>query len=139
MASFNKCNPFVEDVMEGVHDLGSDTLKIMLSNTALNATFADTSDVTEITAENGYSAGGSTVTITASAQSGGTYKLEGNDLVFTASGGTVGPFQYAVLYNDSAASDQLIGWWDYGSAVTLQDTETFTVDFTEANGILQLA
>lgn len=131
MASFNKFNVFVENCTEGVHDLGSDTLKIMLTNTAPVATNTIKANLTEITAENGYTAGGTTVTITSSSQTSGTYSLVGNDVVFTASGGSFGPLRYAVLYNDTPTSpaDPLIGWWDYASSVTPADTETFTVDF----------
>jgi len=73
------------------------------------------------------------VTITSSAQSGGTYKLIGSDVVTTAAGGSIGPFRYIVLYNDTAASDDLIGYWDYGSAITLADTEAFTLDLALIN------
>lgn len=138
MASFNKFNPFVEALAEKVHNLGSDTLKIMLSNTAPAATNAVKADITEISAGNGYSAGGETVTITASSQTSGTYKLVGNDVVFTATG-AVGPLRYAVLYNSTPASGNLIGWWDYGSSVTLASGDSFTVDFDATNGILQLS
>jgi hypothetical protein len=138
VASYNKFRSFVEAVMEKTHNLGSDTLKILLTNSAPVNTNTVKADLTEIGAGNGYSAGGTAVTITSSAQSAGTYKLVGNDVVFTASGGTIGPFRYAVLYNDTAASDELIGWWDYGSSITLQDGETFTVDLDGTNGILQL-
>ena len=130
MAAYNKFNSFVEAVDEKVHDLGSDTLKIMLVNSpAPVATNSVKNNLTEISAGNGYSAGGSAVTITSSAQSSGTYSLVATDLVFTASGGSIGPFRYAVLYNDTAANDELIAWWDYGSNVTLLTGETFTVDF----------
>lgn len=129
MASFNKINSFVENVAEKVHNLGSDTLKIMLTNSAPVATNTVKANLTDISAGNGYTAGGSAVTITGSSQTTGTYSLVGTDLVFTASGGTIGPFRYAALYNDTAANDELIGWWDYGSSVTLADGETFTVDF----------
>lgn len=131
MASYNKFQATVEHLYEGVHNLGSDTLKVMLTNTAPVATNSVKADLTEISAGNGYTAGGTAVTITSSAQSSGTYSLVGNDVVFTASGGTIGPFRYAVLYNDTPTSpaDPLIGWWDYGSSITLNDTETFTVDF----------
>lgn len=131
MATFNKYNAFVENVAEKVHDLGADTLKVALSNTAQVATNSVLTDITEIAAGNGYTAGGETVTITGSSQTGGTYSLVGNDVVFTASGGAMASFQYAVFYNDTPTSpiDPLIGWWDYGSTVTLNDTETFTVDF----------
>lgn len=139
MASFNKFNAFVEDVAEKVHNLGSDTLKVMLTNTAPSASNAVKADITEISAGNGYSAGGTSVTVTASSQTSGTYKLVGNDVVFTASGGSVGPFRYVVLYNSTPASGNLIGWYDYGSSITLNSGETFTVDFDATNGILQLA
>jgi hypothetical protein len=141
VASFNKHNQFVEDVAEKVHNLGSDTLKILLTNTAPTASNAVKGDLTEISAGNGYSAGGTAVTITSSAQSSGTYKLVGSDVVFTASGGSIGPFRYADIYNDTPTSpaDPLIGWWDYGSSITLATGETFTVDLDATNGILQIA
>lgn len=119
-------------------NLGSDTLKIMLTNSAPVNTNTVKADLTDISSGNGYSAGGSAVTITSSAQSAGTYKLVGTDLVFTASGGTIGPFRYVVLYDSTSASSSLIAWWDYGSSITLADGETFTVDFDGTNGILQI-
>lgn len=139
MASFTKFNSFVEAVAEKVHNLGSDTLKIMLTNSAPSASNTQKSDLTDISAGNGYTAGGTAVTITTSAQTSGTYKLVGNDVVFTASGGSIGPFRYAVLYNDTATNKELIGYWDYGSSITLASGETFTVDLDGTNGILQLA
>lgn len=134
MATFQKFNATVEHLMEKVHNLGADTLKVMLTNTAPTAANSVKADLTEIAAGNGYTAGGSTVTITASAQSSGTYSLVGNDVVFTASGGAIGPFRYAVFYNDTPTSpaDPLLGFWDYGSSITLQDGETLTVDFPAA-------
>lgn len=138
MAAFNKFNSFVEAAMEKAHNLGSDVLKILLTNVAPVATNTVKANLTEIGAGNGYTAGGTAVTISSSAQVSGTYKLVGADVVFTASGGTIGPFRYAVLYNETAAADELIGWWDYGSAITLANGETFTVDFDPTNGILQV-
>lgn len=141
MASFNKFNQFVGDVGAKVHNLNADTLKILLTNTAPAATNAVKADLTEISAGNGYTAGGTAVGSSAYSQTSGTGKLTGNDVVFTASGGSIGPFRYAVLYNDTPTSpaDPLIGWWDYGSAVTLQNGETFTVDLDQTNGILTIA
>lgn len=138
MASFNKFQPFVADLANKVHNLGSDALKIMLTNSAPSAANGVKSDITEISAGNGYSAGGAAVTVTASSQSGGTYKLVGNDVVFTASGGAIGPFRYAVIYNSTPGTGPLIGWWDAGQT-TLADGQTFTVDLDQVNGILQLA
>ena len=139
MASFNKFNAFVADVANKVHNLGADTLKIMLTNTAPAATNAIKTDITEIAAGNGYSAGGTAVTITASSQSSGTYKLVGNNVTFTAAGGTIGPFRYCVLYNATAASGNLIGWYDYGTALSVTSGNSFQVQFDAVNGVLQLA
>lgn len=138
MASFNKFNSFVEAVAEKVHNLGSDTLKVALTNSAPVASNTQLSNITQIANGNGYTTGGTQATITTSAQTSGTYKLVLADVVFTASG-SMGPFQYAVLYNDTATNDELIGWWDYGSAVTLASGETFTVDFDATAGVLTLA
>lgn len=142
MAAFVKFQSLTEALAEKVHNLGSDTLRVMWTNSAPNAaTAAVKADLTEISAGNGYTAGGTAVTITSSAQSGGTYKLIGNDVVFTASGGSFAAARYAVLYNDTPTSpaDPLIGYWDYGSSFTLLDGESITVDFDATNGILQLA
>ena len=141
MATFSKFNAFVENLAEKVHNLGSDTLKVCLTNTAPTSSNSVFADLTEISAGNGYSAGGTAATISSSSQSSGTYKLVLADVVFTASGGTIGPFRYAVLYNDTPTSpaDPLIGYWDYGTSVTLADGETFTVDFDASSGVLTLA
>lgn len=143
MATFTKYQDFVEQLGKAVHDLdGTHTLKVALTNTAPNvATHAVLADITEIAAGNGYTAGGTATTPTWS-ESAGTAKLVCTDVVFTASGGTIGPFRYAVLYNDTPTTplaDPLIGYADYGSAVTLNDTETFTVDFDATNGVFTLA
>lgn len=137
-AAFNKFNSFVEAVAEKVHNLGSDTLKVMLTNVAPVAANAVKADITEISAGNGYTAGGLTVAQSGSVQSGGTYMLTIADTTLTASG-AIGPFRYAVLYNDTATNKELIGWYDYGSAVTMASPETFLVDFDGTNGVLTLA
>jgi hypothetical protein len=107
----------------------ADTLKVALTNTAPNvATDTVLANITEITAHNGYSAGGASAANVGTA-SGGTLTVVGTDIVFTASGGTIGPLQYAVLYDSTASGGPLIAYWDYGSSITLQDGDTFTVDF----------
>lgn len=139
MVAFNKHNQFIEDVYEKVHNLGADTLKVLLTNTAPTAANAVKADLTEISAGNGYTAGGTQATTTTSAQSSGTYKLVLADVTWTASGGTIGPFRYADLYNDTPSSpaDPLIGWWDYTSSITLNATETFTWDADPTTGVIQ--
>lgn len=139
MATFNKFQPFVENLAEKVFNLGSDTLKVMLTNSAPVNTNGTKSQLTEIPAGNGYTAGGTAATISSSAQSSGTYKLVLADVVFTALGGSIGPFRYAVLYDDTAANDELIGYWDYGSSITLATGETLTWDADPTNGILTIA
>ena len=113
----------------------------MLTNTVPTATQATRSELTEIASGNGYTLGGTQATISSSVQTTGTYKLVLADVVFTASGGTIGAFRYTDLYNDTPTSpaDPLIAWWDYGSSITLQDTETFTVDFSASNGVMTLS
>lgn len=139
MATFNKFNSFVEAVAEKKHDLGADTLKVMLTLTAPVATNTVKANLTEIAAGNGYTAGGNTATQTTSAQTSGTYKLVLADpATWTASGGAIANFRYAVLYNDTATNKELIGWWDYGSTVTVNTGETFTVDFDPTNGVLTI-
>lgn len=131
MAAFNKFQDFVEQLGKGVHQLhaAGHTLKVYLSNATPDAAAdAVKADLAEISAGNGYTAGGED-TQNDYTESGGTGTLVGTDIVWTASLGTIGPFRYAVLYNDTAASDPLVAWWDYGSEITLQDGETFTVDF----------
>lgn len=135
MPAFNKFNTFVQDVGQKVHNLNADALKIMLTNTAPVAGNAVKADITEIAAANGYSAGGNAVAANGYSQSGGTAKLTGNAVTFTAAGGSFGPFRYAVLYNSTPGAGPLIGWWDYGSSISLNDTEAFKVgkDATGAN------
>lgn len=140
MAGFSKFNTFVGDIGLKVHNLNADVLKILLSNTAPLATNAVLTDITEITAGNGYGAGGVTVPTPSYSQTSGTGKLNSaSDPSVTASGGAVGPFRYAVLYNSTAAGGPLIGYWDRGASFTLQNGETFTFDLDQVNGILTIA
>lgn len=131
MAAATKFQDFSEQLIRGVHDWDAHTFKVMLTNTAPVATNTVKADLTEISAGNGYTAGGSATTITVS-ETGGTTTVSGTEVVFTATG-AVGPFRYAVLLNDTAASKNLVQFWDYGSAVTLAAGETFTVRFNNAS------
>ena len=144
MASFNKFNQFVADLATGVHQLQTGTkhvLKVALSNTAPSSANAVLADITQVANGNGYTTGGVSVGTITGAQTSGTFKLTGGtDPVWTASGAGF-TARYAVLYNDTPTSPAkpLIGWWDYGSSVTLAAGETFTVDLDQTNGILTLA
>ena len=140
MATYNKFDFFLEDLAEKVYDLGADQLVVALT-AAANAPIATNdvlADLTEISYTNCPSRN---ITTSTSAQTSGTYKLVLADLVLTASGGTVGPLRYVVIYSDTPTvpSDPLIAWYDYGSEITLADGETFTNDFDGNNGFLQIA
>jgi hypothetical protein len=141
MATFNKFNQFVEDLAKKVHNLNSDTLRVALSNTAPVATNAVLADITEIAVGNGYSTGGATAAFVSGAQSSGTYKLVLADTTFTASGGSIATFRYVILYNSTPTSPlkPLIGWYDYGTSLTITSGNSFTVDFDGTNGVLTLA
>lgn len=134
MAAYNKFQDFADQVARGVHNFGTHTFKVALTNSAPVATNTVLADITQIAGANGYTTGGTATTITAS-EAAGTMTIQGTSVVFTASGGTMGTFRYYVLYNDTATSpaDALIAWWDHGSAVSLADTETFTITFGGAS------
>lgn len=130
MAAFTKFNAFVEDMPEGVHNLATGTLTLFLC-AAANAPVATNSILANLTQISYTNLSARTLTVSSSAQAAGTYSLVVSDKVLTASGGTVGPFRYVGVYNDTPTSpaDPLINWYDYGSDITLADGETFTVDF----------
>ena len=131
MATFNKFNSFITAVATGTHaaflNADTDVVKVYLSNAAPSASLdLLKADIAEITNQNGYTA---PVDVqNAATQTGGTITVTSTDVTITATG-AVGPFQYAVLYNDTAVNDPLIGWYDYGSPVTMANGETFLIDF----------
>ena len=139
MPAFNKINSFVEDVAEKVHNLGADQLVIALT-AAANAPVASNTVLANLTQVSYTNLSTRNITTSSSAQTSGTYKLVCADLVLTASG-AVATFRYVVIYNDTPTSpaDPLVGWYDYGSDVTLANGETFTIDFDGTNGVLQIA
>lgn len=139
MATYVKFNAFTEKQLISGIDWDADTFKVALTNTAPTAATDDFfNDITEISAGNGYTAGGTATTITVSTSSG-TAKVVGSDVVFTATG-AVGPFRYVILYKSTGtgSTSPLVSYWDYGSSISLANGETFTVDFSAANGIFQL-
>lgn len=148
MATYNKANIFVEDLNNGVHNMSSHTLRLGLTLTSPNAADTDvntslspdriisTSNADEIAAGNGYTEGGEALTITTNSQSGGTYTLAANQIVWTCVTAAMAAFRYVYLYNASggaAATRPFISWWDYTASLTLQVGETFTGKFNNAN------
>ena len=137
MASFQKFDSFVEALTEKVHNLGSDTLTLALC-AAANAPVAGNSVLADLTQISYTNLSSRTLTVSSSAQTSGTYKLVVADTTLSASGGAVAAFRYVVIYNDTATSKELIGFYDYGSDLTLADGESLTVDFDGTNGVLSL-
>ena len=138
MAAFNKYQNGVEALVEGIN-AGSNVWKIALSNrTPVVATDVTLANAVEISATNGYTAGGNTAATVSSSQTGGTYKLVlSSPATWTATGGSIGPFEYAILYD--SATDNLIGYWDYGSPVTLSVGESFSVVLDGTSGVFTVA
>ena len=143
MASFIKFNNFVLDVASGYHQMQTGTaqvFKVYLTNTAPVATNTVYGTPADLSTANGYTAGGVSVGTITGSQTSGTFKfIGGTDPSWTASGGSIGPFEWAVLYNSSGSGQHLIGAWDYGTAITLTNGNTFTVDIDQVNGILTIA
>lgn len=135
MATFTKINSFVENLAEKKIDLSGAGLTVALTNTPHTATWDELADLTQISYTNLSSR---VLTVSSSAQTSGTYKLVLADLVLTASG-AVGPFQYIYIYDDNSTGDKLIAYYDYGSAVTLANGDTFTLNFDGTNGVLTIA
>lgn len=140
MATVTKFQDFTEQLIRGIHDWDAHTFKICLTNTAPVATNTVLTDITQIAAGGGYTSGGNATTITLS-ETGGTTTVQGTEVVFTSTS-AIATFRYFVLYNDTAASKNLIQFWDHGSAVTLAALgDAFTVRFnnTTPGTILTLA
>lgn len=135
MATFTKINSFVENLAEKKIDLSGAGLTVALTNTPHTATWDELADLTQISYTNLSSR---VLTVSSSAQTSGTYKLVLADLVLTASG-AVGPFRYIYIYDDNSTGDKLIAYYDYGSAVTLANGDTFTLNFDGTNGVLTIA
>jgi hypothetical protein len=144
VATYHKFNQFVEDAVSGVHQLktgSTHTYKVMLTNTAPVATNSIKSDITEIAGGNGYTAGGTSIGTVTGGQVSGVFSFFGSaDPSWTASGGSIATFQYAVVYNDTQTSPvkPLLGWADYGSPLTVTTGQTFLVDLNQITGILTI-
>lgn len=137
MATLTLFQSFSEAKHLKVHNLSTDTFKMYLTNTAPDAAAdAVKADLpTELSAGNGYSAGGPSITVSSAAHTSGVFKWVLADLTITASGGSVGPFRYGCIYNDTATNDELVGYLDNGSSVTLSNGQTYTFDFNATSGV----
>ena len=145
MATFNKVNDFVQNAVHNM-DLESDQIVIALSNTAPSSEGSNPASdgngvLANVTQVAYTSLSSRNITTTTSTQTGGTYKLVLSDIPLTSSGGATGPFRYVYIFDDTSAApaDPLIGYYDYGSSLTLNDGDSLTVDFSAANGVIQIA
>lgn len=147
MATFVLFDDFGDDLGREIHNFGApDSLILMLSNTApVQTTGSVYTDITQIATGNGYTqfSGANvdhelaSVTWAETSAGSGVWRLNSADEVFTASGGSIATFRYIVMVNNSAPSNEVIGYLDYGSAVDVTNGNTFTVD-VGANGWLEL-
>jgi hypothetical protein len=139
MVAMSKFNSFVERLAEAEINFASHTFKMALTNSAPAAGNSNLADITQIANGNGYTTGGATLVLSTSAQVSGVYRAIFNDLspAWTATG-TMGPFRYLVLYDDSHASDALVGWFDHGSALTLNSGDTLALNFDNTNGLISI-
>lgn len=124
MPIWTKFNVLAADMPNGVHKMGADSLKVALTNTAPTPADDTLSDIAQIGSAGGYAP--ATVTVSSSAQSGGTYSLQVAAITWTATGADFEPFRYLVLYNDTTADDRLIAYIDYGTSYTLPSGQPFT-------------
>ena len=144
MATFVLINDWLANMVENA-DLESDQFVVALSNTAPGAESSPPTgdgdgvlaNVTEVSYTD---CSTRNITTTSSGQAAGTYSLILVDLVLTSTG-TVGPFRYVYIYDDTVAApaDPLVCYYDYGSSITLANGETLTIDFDAANGLFQLS
>lgn len=136
MPAYNKFNDFSEQLSRSVHNWGTHVFKIALTNTAplASQTTWNLTDHPAPVAANGYTAGGPTVPISIS-ETGGVTTIQGSQVVITATTGGIGPYRYAVLYNDSATSPlkAVVSWFDKGASESLAVSEALTLLFGGAN------
>jgi len=127
-SNFTYFQAFTEAVAEKKHNLGADTLKVALCAAANAPSASGDAVLADLTAVSLTYLLDAALSVSSSSQSGGTYQAVISDKTLEASGGSVGPFRYVVVYNDTATNKDLIGYWDYGSDITMADGETLLVD-----------
>lgn len=139
MAAFNKFNLFTQDLCEGVYNFktAGQTYAVMLTNTvpvATNHLYGDVS-AGELTTTGGYTVGGITSAMSDST-TGGVEKVLATNVTWTGSGGGMGPFRYIIIYNQTPTTPlkPLVAWYDFGSSISLNAGDTFTVAFDASNG-----
>ena len=129
VATYTKCTAAIEPLLEAIN-VGSDSWKVALSNASAVAKTSFVAGTDDLATLNGYTAGGNAATVASASQTAGTYTFTlNNPAVWTATG-AVGPFQYAILWDTTTSTP--IAQWDYGSSISLANTDTFTFTFSGA-------
>lgn len=133
-ATYNKFDDFSQQLVRGTHHFTAHVFKVALTNTAPSVTdvsWLPNSSAPPPAAAHGYPAGGNVTTVTET-NAAGTTSVQGTQVDFIAAGGQIGPFRYAIVYNDSVSSPEkpIVAWFDYGSSITINNTEKFTVIFS---------
>lgn len=139
MAAYTKCTAGIEPLLEAINSQ-TDTWKIALTNASPVAKTSFVAGTDDLATGGGYTAGGNAATVASASQTAGTYKLVLNSpATWTASGGDIGPFRYAVLWDTTQSAP--VGFWDYGSSITLlgANGDTFTVTLDGTNGVFTVA
>lgn len=139
MATYNKFYVFVEDCLKGVHDFDNHAFNLVLTNSPPDAATDEVlSDIAEIDEDGGYAYGGYALDNLVLSRTDGTAKVVSDDETITAVGEAMAPFRYIVIRNATASGGPLVAWYDYGTSLTLEEGESLTVDFNQANGIFTL-
>jgi hypothetical protein len=139
MAEFNQFDVFVRDLAMAKHNLSTHAFKTRLTNAAPSATMDKIACITTIATGNGYSTD-IALAIATAALSGSTFELAFTDTTVEAStAGAIASWRYAVLYNSNDSTGHLIGWWDYGTAITLAAEEKVVLDFDSTNNTIKIS
>ncbi len=151
MATYTKANDFVQNLCEEI-DVDNDAWLFDLTLTAPTAGTDVTADgngikanitpisytnyTDDLTVDRTLTAGSIT-----HAQTAGTFTFDYTaDIVITASGGAIADWRYIVDWDDTVTSpvDPVRGFWDHGSTISLNDTDSATLQFN-ASGLWTLA
>jgi hypothetical protein len=130
MATYTKYEPFIENLINEVVDAfgTTDTFRAVIHTDAPTvATDDQLADLTQITGT-GYP--GTNDIQNDSTRTGGTVTMTAVDVVWTATAADwTGTAQYVSIYDDTAAGDELMCSFNYGTTFAVGNGETFTLNF----------
>ena len=125
--AINFVTSFEPNLNNAQHDFDADVFKFALTSVlpTVGMTQFNSGTSTPPSPANGYTTNGHTASVS---DTGGVVSLD-TDVVVTATAGGIGAFQYVILYNSSSTTptNAVIGWYDYGSSISMAVGETFTI------------